>query len=132
MPNSTIIGSKRVAVFLVLVLACIVLVYKFTAFGGYTSIFGTQSEKHLSWEGVPTHKNSLVDWQKVNDVWKLPETVDWSKVKKRKPPPKDEMHDKWIVVTSIAAPTSDVKLLSKISGWKLLVVGDKKTPSPWR
>lgn len=128
------IGNKRNTFLLVLGLVFIVVVYNFYAHGGKTSIFrtGSQSDEHLSWDGVPTHKNSLVDWAEVNDNLKLPKPVDWSKIKKRTPPNKDDMHDKWIVVTSIAAPTSDVKLLSKIPGWKLLVVGDKKTPSPWR
>lgn len=41
------------------------------------------------------------------------------------------LHDKWIVVTSIFAPTEDMKKLSKTKGWKMVVVGDKKTPKDW-
>ncbi|GFR73884.1 conserved uncharacterized protein [Elysia marginata] len=40
-------------------------------------------------------------------------------------------HEKWIVVTSILQPTPDVMFLSKIPGWKVLVVGDTKTPGNW-
>ena len=128
------IGNKRNTVLLGLGLVFIVVIYNFYALNGGRTNFvrvSSQSDERLSWEGVPTPKNSLVDWMKVNEHLKLPNPVDWSKIEKRKPPNKDDMHDKWIVVTSIAAPTSDVKLLSKIPGWKLLVVGDKKTPSSW-
>ena len=38
----------------------------------------------------------------------------------------------WIVVTSIQEPTDDIKTLSRLPGWKLLVVGDTKTPRRWR
>ena len=42
------------------------------------------------------------------------------------------INDKWIVVTSISkAPTDDLKKLSKIKGWKMVVVGDKKSPALW-
>ncbi|XP_046863906.1 probable glycosyltransferase STELLO1 [Xenia sp. Carnegie-2017] len=57
--------------------------------------------------------------------------VDWSKVKPRKKVNKEEHHDKWIVVTSIAQPTEQVKKLAVVEGWKLLVVGDSKTPKDW-
>lgn len=40
--------------------------------------------------------------------------------------------DKWIIVTSINGPTEDLKKLSEIDGWKLLVVGDRKTPKDWK
>ncbi|RNA28456.1 hypothetical protein BpHYR1_046286 [Brachionus plicatilis] len=38
---------------------------------------------------------------------------------------------KWIVITSISAPTHQCKQLSEIKPFKLLVVGDKKTPLDW-
>ena len=41
-----------------------------------------------------------------------------------------QKHDKWIVVTTIQAPTPAMKALAEIPGWKMVVVGDKKTP-PW-
>lgn len=47
-------------------------------------------------------------------------------------PDSSEMNDKWIVVTSIFGPTEDIKKLAKIPGWKLVVVGDKKTPKDWK
>jgi len=49
------------------------------------------------------------------------------------PKPKDsDMHDRWIVVTSIFAPTEDIKLLAAIPGWKMVVVGDKKSPKEYK
>ena len=85
-----------------------------------------------NWETIVTHKETLVNWQDIKRLGKLTNPVDWSKIEKREPPPVDQMHDKWIVVTSIAAPTKDVEKLSKIAGWQLLVVGDTKTPENWR
>jgi hypothetical protein len=40
-------------------------------------------------------------------------------------------HERWIVVTTIQAPTEQLSKLAQIPGWHLLVVGDKKTPSDW-
>jgi hypothetical protein len=40
-------------------------------------------------------------------------------------------HDKWIVVTSINAPTDQIKYLANIDQFQLLVVGDKKTNQSW-
>jgi hypothetical protein len=42
-----------------------------------------------------------------------------------------EDFDKWIVVTTIQYPTPAVEKLAKLPGWKMVVVGDKKTPSDW-
>ena len=39
--------------------------------------------------------------------------------------------DKWIVVTTIQSPTLELKKLAEIPGWRLVVVGDKKTPKDW-
>ncbi|KAL6728497.1 hypothetical protein Aduo_010267 [Ancylostoma duodenale] len=38
---------------------------------------------------------------------------------------------KWIVVTTVQHPTEDIKRLSRIPGWTLVVVGDTKTPENW-
>jgi hypothetical protein len=40
-------------------------------------------------------------------------------------------HDKWIVVTTIQNPSPQLKKLAAIPGWRLVVVGDKKTPENW-
>jgi len=39
--------------------------------------------------------------------------------------------DKWIVVTTIQYPTEQLKKLAQIPGFRLVVVGDKKTPADW-
>lgn len=39
---------------------------------------------------------------------------------------------KYIVITSIFAPSKAVKRFSKIPGWQLIVVGDRKTPQDWK
>ncbi|RCN48277.1 hypothetical protein ANCCAN_05692 [Ancylostoma caninum] len=39
---------------------------------------------------------------------------------------------KWIVVTTINYPTEDLMSLARIPGWKMVVVGDIKTPKNWR
>ena len=59
--------------------------------------------------------------------------VDWSKIKPRKKVhDMEDLHDKWIVATSVSLPTEQVKNLSKIKGWRLIVVADLKTPKDWR
>lgn len=58
--------------------------------------------------------------------------MDWSKIQKRPPPPPDSMNDKWIVITTINNPTDDVMKLANIPGWKVVVVGDTKSPKYWR
>ncbi|XP_067649693.1 uncharacterized protein [Haliotis asinina] len=40
--------------------------------------------------------------------------------------------DRWIVVTTIFNPTPDIKFMAEIPGWKVVVVGDTKTPKDWR
>ena len=58
--------------------------------------------------------------------------IDWKKISRKPSPRPEDMHDKWIVITTVSSPTEDVKKLSKIEGWKVVVVGDTKTPEDWR
>lgn len=39
--------------------------------------------------------------------------------------------DQWIVITSIADVTNDIRRLALLEGWKIVVVGDKKSPAVW-
>ena len=41
--------------------------------------------------------------------------------------------EKWIVVTTIQAPTESIAALSRLAGqgWSVVVVGDTKTPADW-
>ena len=70
----------------------------------------------------------------INDIVSeaLKETIRWSEDTKRSRPQNNTIHDKWIVVTSVSMPTEQVKNLSKIKGWKLIVVADLKTPDNWK
>ncbi|CAM9486179.1 unnamed protein product [Ectocarpus sp. 8 AP-2014] len=48
------------------------------------------------------------------------------------PPPADEeMCEKWAVLTSIFEPTETVKQLAELSGWCVVVVGDKNGPAEY-
>ncbi|GFO03122.1 conserved uncharacterized protein [Plakobranchus ocellatus] len=37
----------------------------------------------------------------------------------------------WIVITTLSPPTSDVKFISSLRGWRVVVVGDVATPANW-
>ena len=58
--------------------------------------------------------------------------IDWKSIPKNKLPPAEQLHDKWVVLTTINEPTNDVKKLADIEGWRVVVVGDTKTPKDWR
>lgn len=62
------------------------------------------------------------------------ENILWKDVKVRELSQEQiqETHDKWIVITTINPPTEDVKKLAKIPGWKVVVVGDTKSPPDWK
>jgi hypothetical protein len=47
------------------------------------------------------------------------------------PSPITLQSDKWVVMTSINYPTPEVKILAAQPGWKVVVVGDRKTPADW-
>ena len=44
----------------------------------------------------------------------------------------NDCFDKWIVVTTINYPSAALKKLSTLKNWRLVVVGDKKTPKDWQ
>ena len=68
----------------------------------------------------------------MEDAAKLIKEIKWTEIPRKPVPPANEMHEKWIVVTTINSPTADVKKLAGIEGWKVVVVGDTKTPEDWR
>ncbi|KAK3747353.1 hypothetical protein RRG08_059595 [Elysia crispata] len=37
----------------------------------------------------------------------------------------------WIVITTVAPPTADVMHMASLPGWRIVVVGDEKTPKNW-
>ncbi|KAG1658378.1 putative glycosyltransferase STELLO1 [Nymphon striatum] len=42
-----------------------------------------------------------------------------------------KVESKWIIVTSIVGPTEDIRVMSQMPGWTIVVVGDRKTPANW-
>ena len=65
-------------------------------------------------------------------LYDVDHTIDWSAIAVREKPAQHLMHDKWSVITTINLPTSDVKKLASIPGWKVVIVGDTKSPKDWR
>eukprot|EP01114_Cavostelium_apophysatum_P002245 TRINITY_DN11979_c0_g2_i1.p2 TRINITY_DN11979_c0_g2~~TRINITY_DN11979_c0_g2_i1.p2 ORF type:complete len:403 (-),score=92.39 TRINITY_DN11979_c0_g2_i1:1387-2595(-) len=53
------------------------------------------------------------------------------KVKSLPPLQNEEKNDKWIVITSINYPTKAIQVFAAQPGWKVVVVGDTKTPEDW-
>ncbi|XP_014661431.1 PREDICTED: uncharacterized protein LOC106804670 [Priapulus caudatus] len=43
----------------------------------------------------------------------------------------DVHSERWVVVTSINRPTKDISRLASMPDWKVVIVGDKKTPANW-
>ena len=68
----------------------------------------------------------------MEDAAKLIKDINWKEIPRKPAPPAKEIHDKWIVLTTVNSPTEDVKKLARIEGWKVVVVGDTKTPKDWR
>ena len=77
-------------------------------------------------------KESFVNWRIVHETKRLNKDVNWKEIPRKPAPPAEEMNDKWIVLTTVNSPTEDVKKLAAIEGWKVVVVGDTKTPADWR
>lgn len=90
----------------------------------------------FSWYGIHNHHKACLPELELRDISsnpvlaRLSEDIKWSTVKQK--PPVTELHDKWVVVTTINMPTDDVKMLASMHGWKVVVVGDTKTPLSWR
>lgn len=77
-------------------------------------------------------KGSTVNGELHRQIQNLTIAIKWNEIPRRSSPPVEEMHEKWIVITTTNAPTDDVKKLADIEGWKVVVVGDTKTPIDWR
>ena len=95
-----------------------------------------KNERSSTWEeirndvyAVTDDKNPLTNAKLLQQRTK---EINWEKIPRKPAPPAKEMHDKWIVLTTINSPTADVKKLAGIEGWKVVVVGDTKTPADWR
>ena len=115
------------------VVQLVFIVFFYRYFGNTPgSTFVVQETTAANWETVIMPKQSLVDWGTVVQSKQLNTDIDWKKVPRKPSPSNEDMHDKWIVLTTINSPTEDVKKLAKIDGWKVVVVGDTKTPADWR
>ena len=71
-------------------------------------------------------------WRTVYENTNFSTEIVWNEIPRKPTPPDEEMNEKWIVITTINSPTEDVKKLAAIDGWKVVVVGDTKTPADWR
>ena len=47
------------------------------------------------------------------------------------PPRREAPHARWVVVTTINPPTDAIKKLAALSDWRVVVIGDTKTPADW-
>jgi len=50
---------------------------------------------------------------------------------KLRPSAEQPLFEQWIVVTSINPPTPAIKLLATLPSWRVVVIGDSKTPKDW-
>ena len=125
-------SKKWIVLGLALQLTILVLFYRLF-FEERTFIIGnTLSKKFPSLADVSIPEDSKIDWKVQHLTRKLTTDIDWTKIPRKLAPAAEDLHDKWIVVTSINSPTEDVKKLAAIEGWKVVVVGDTKTPADWR
>ena len=117
---------------LVLQLTILVLFYRLF-FEERTFIVRSASlEKLPTVADVPVQEESKMNWKLLQLTRNLTSEIIWKEIPRKPAPPAEDVHDKWIVVTTINSPTEDVKKLAGIEGWKVVVVGDTKTPADWR
>ena len=114
------------------ILLQLLLIVFFYRYFRETPTYVVQETTVEKWETVTLPKDSLVDWKTVQKSKQLTADINWKDIPRKPGPPAEDIHDKWIVVTTINSPTEDVKKLAGIEGWKVVVVGDTKTPADWR
>ena len=83
------------------------------------------------------HRDSINKFPTIQDAavfddLRISTEIGWKEITRKPTPPVEEMNDKWIVITTINSPKEDVKKLAAIDGWKVVVVGDTKTPADWK
>ncbi|KAF8356879.1 hypothetical protein PRIPAC_91874 [Pristionchus pacificus] len=119
--------------------------------GGKAKTAETADELRVCSNGVSSREprrleewNRSREWGDSEGIAPISSKLDWGtisrlRLEQRKPGDFAELMksmptkrtSKWIVVTSIAAPTDDVKRLASYADWTLVVVGDTKTPADW-
>ena len=126
--------SEAFKFFLALVLQLLILVVFYRLFAGETtSVYLRAMNNRLS----PTLRDAqnpedFKDWRTLYENTNLSTEVIWKEIPRKPTPPEKQMNHKWIVVTTINSPTEDVRKLAAVEGWKVIVVGDTKTPANWR
>lgn len=96
-------------------------------------VHNSSSDKKLpQFPDIVMPKGSIFNGKLYQRTQNLTIGINWNEIPRKSSPPVEEMHEKWIVITTINAPTDDVKKLADIEGWKVVVVGDTKTPVDWR
>ena len=107
----------------------LVLFYNYFQAGQVFLLKGTSTSENFD---LLKQREFLGDWNAVDTGRKPKVDIDWTEIPRKPVPKAEDMHDKWIVVTTISSPTEDVKKLAAMDGWKVVVVGDTKTPADWR
>ena len=118
---------------LTLQLTMLVLLYRLFFEERTIIIHSSAADKRFpSFPDIVSPKGSSVDGKLQQRAQNLTMAINWNEIPRRSSPPVEEMYEKWIVLTTINAPTDDVKKLADIEGWRVVVVGDTKTPANWR
>ena len=123
------ISRSWIAFALIFQVVLIVFFYNYFKARQTVTLRGTSTAENFD---LMIQRSFLGDWKKVNKNVQLKTDIDWSKIPRKPSPHPKDMHDKWIIITTISSPTEDVKKLAAIKGWKVVVVGDAKTPADWR
>ncbi|XP_068754633.1 uncharacterized protein [Montipora capricornis] len=122
------ISKSWIAFALTFQVVLIVFFYNYFKATQTVTLRGTSTAENFD---LMIQRSFLGDWKTVNKNIQLKTDIDWSKIPRKPSPNPEDMHDKWIVITTISSPTEDVKKLAAIKGWKVVVVGDAKTPADW-
>ena len=113
--------KTRILIALLFQLILIIWVYHLQQHGQSNNQDEIGNDEHA----VGDHKKALT-YLRLLQLQK--KKINWKKIPRKPAPPAKEIHDKWIVLTTVNSPTEDVKKLARIEGWKVVVVGDTKTP----
>ena len=132
--SKTWIGIALISQFLLIVMAYH-LFYSETS-NSQQAFTPVSMDSFVTWKNLQQKSISTMDSKETNktmeDAAKLIKDINWKEIPRKPAPPAKEIHDKWIVLTTVNSPTEDVKKLAGIEGWKVVVVGDTKTPADWR
>ncbi|XP_078374528.1 uncharacterized protein LOC144658081 [Oculina patagonica] len=123
--------KKWILLGLALQLSMVVLLYRLFFQERTFVIYGASSGKFPNLSEAMSPKGSTFNGKLLKRTQNVTIGINWNGIPRKFPPPVEEMHRKWIVITTINSPTADVKKLAGIEGWKVVVVGDTKTPADW-